>query len=102
MTYQEKLKDPRWKEKRVEILERDKHTCQECFGPNKDLHVHHKHYKRNTEPWDYSNNKLTTLCANCHKQEHYFLNDFPNKEWNKMFNMAFIEYYGEPKQEAWI
>ncbi|MDM1543653.1 hypothetical protein OBK16_10345 [Empedobacter falsenii] len=29
-TYQELLDDPRWKEKRKEILERDNHTCQRC------------------------------------------------------------------------
>lgn len=35
-TYQELLDDPRWKEKRQEILERDKHTCQRCGHNEKD------------------------------------------------------------------
>ena len=50
MTYQEKLKDQRWREKRLEILERDNHICQECDRTWPELHVHHKYYKRNAEP----------------------------------------------------
>ncbi|MFV0180320.1 hypothetical protein OBK28_12215 [Empedobacter falsenii] len=35
-TYEDLLNDPRWKEKRQEILERDNHTCQRCGHNEKD------------------------------------------------------------------
>ena len=94
MTYQEKLKDPRWQRKRLEILCRDKHTCQECKGPYTDLQVHHKYYKRNAEPWQYKNDALVTLCDNCHRQLHYYLNGF-DKDWLKIFKGVFFEHYGK-------
>lgn len=68
MTYQEKLQDPRWKEKRLEILNRDNFTCQMCGSENKQLQVHHKYYKK-SEPWDYYNDALITLCCDCHSLE---------------------------------
>ncbi len=62
-TYVEKLRDPRWQKKRLEILERDKWTCQNCRATNKTLNVHHKiYYSTIKNPWDYSNNILVTLC----------------------------------------
>ena len=89
MTYQEKLRDIRWQERRLEIIERDKSTCQECFGPYKDLHVHHKYYKRNAEPWEYKDDALVTLCANCHRQIHYYLKDY-DKEFSERFSKVFF------------
>jgi len=67
MTYSEKLKDPRWQKRRLEILERDKFTCQECSATVKELHVHHRAYLRKTDPWDYPDSSLTTLCVDCHQ-----------------------------------
>lgn len=95
MTYQEKLKDPRWREKRLEILTRDNYICQECDRTWRELHVHHKYYKRNTEPWDYDNGVLVTLCDNCHRQIHYFLYDL-DKDQNAIFKAAYEEFYGVP------
>jgi len=66
MTYSEKLKDPRWQKKRLQILERDAWVCSECYSGVKTLHVHHKYYTPNTEPWDYDESALTTLCEDCH------------------------------------
>lgn len=66
MTYSEKLKDPRWQKKRLEILERDKFTCQLCGDDETTLHVHHKKYFKNKEPWDINNKYLITLCKYCH------------------------------------
>ncbi|MCG3166810.1 MAG: hypothetical protein POELPBGB_02593 [Bacteroidia bacterium] len=34
------------------------------------LHVHHKCYYINREPWDYKDEELTTVCQNCHKNIH--------------------------------
>jgi hypothetical protein len=69
MTYAEKLKDPRWQKKRLEILERDDFTCQICNDNKTELHVHHLYYVNDREPWDYKNESLVSLCKNCHKYE---------------------------------
>lgn len=68
-TYAEKLKDPRWQKKRLEILERDNWTCQYCGNKDTTLHVHHREYRDNLEPWEYPNIDLITLCELCHKKE---------------------------------
>jgi hypothetical protein len=67
MTYSEKLKDPRWQKKRLEILNRDKFACQDCFETTKTLHVHHLDYEQGADPWDYPDNYLITLCEDCHE-----------------------------------
>jgi hypothetical protein len=67
--YSEKLKDPRWQKKRLEILERDKWSCQICYDDTATLHVHHRYYLKNTEPWDYPSESLITLCESCHEIE---------------------------------
>ena len=69
ITYSEKLKDPRWQKKRLEILNRDKFTCQNCGDETKTLHVHHKLYIHGCEPWDYEDKYLLTLCYSCHEDE---------------------------------
>lgn len=66
MTYAEKLKDPRWQKKRLEILERDSFTCRHCGDKEKELHVHHAYYERGMDPWDYKDHMLFTLCKYCH------------------------------------
>ena len=70
MTYQEKLKDPRWQKKRLEVLERDNWCCKNCGDYESTLHVHHKVYEKNKAPWDYENVMLESLCEDCHKKEH--------------------------------
>jgi len=69
MTYAEKLKDPRWQKKRLEVLQRDKFTCMHCYGTTKELHVHHLSYGGKRNPWDVDEMYLTTLCSSCHKNE---------------------------------
>ena len=64
--YFEKLKDPRWQKKRLEILERDKWTCRYCGEKERKLHVHHLFYIPKTEPWEIHNGFLITLCDKCH------------------------------------
>lgn len=64
MTYAEKLTDPRWQKKRLEILNRDNFTCQLCDDKDSTLHVHHKSY--GVDPWDSKNKALITYCLHCH------------------------------------
>lgn len=70
MTYSERLKNPKWQRKRLEIMERDGFACVKCGNKKETLNVHHVRYKRNTDPWDYSNINLITLCVSCHGVEH--------------------------------
>ena len=66
-TYLEKLKDPRWQRKRLEIMQRDEFSCNFCGDDSATLNVHHCYYGKNRNPWDYSNDHLITLCEACHK-----------------------------------
>lgn len=68
MTYAEKLKDPRWQRKRLEILNRDNFTCLDCEASDKTLHVHHCLYQKGNEPWDAPDSELRTLCEDCHEE----------------------------------
>lgn len=68
--YLEKLKDPRWQKKRLEIFERDEWACQRCGDKKTTLHVHHTCYKKGRTPWDYEGHQLLTLCEDCHSNEH--------------------------------
>jgi hypothetical protein len=80
-SYAEKLKDPRWQRKRLEIMERDKFTCQHCRDETRTLNVHHKHYKKRADPWDYEDGLLITLCESCHE-----LLEFRIKELSKFMS----------------
>lgn len=71
MTYSEKLKDPRWQRKRLEIMQRDGFKCCECGDTTKTLHVHHSNgYRNGLDPWEYADGELQTLCEPCHSSTH--------------------------------
>jgi 5-methylcytosine-specific restriction endonuclease McrA len=67
--YYEKLKDPRWQKRRLEIFTRDDFMCLFCGATDKTLTVHHQYYIAGKEPWDYPDRALTTLCYECHDTE---------------------------------
>lgn len=69
-SYSEKLRDPRWQRKRLEILSRADFKCERCSDDTVCLHVHHREYRPNADPWDYSNDELQCVCENCHSKEH--------------------------------
>jgi 5-methylcytosine-specific restriction endonuclease McrA len=68
MTYQEKLRDPRWQKKRLEIMQRDDFQCTCCGDRDSEIHVHHSYYEFGKEVWEYDNETLSTLCSSCHYQ----------------------------------
>lgn len=68
-TYGDKLKDPRWQKRRLEIFTRDEWTCQECFDTESTLHVHHLWYENDKELWEIESRGLLTLCELCHASE---------------------------------
>ncbi len=74
-TYSELLLDPRWRDKRLEILKRDNGICQYCGKQEHSMHVHHKYYMKYPDgkklpPWNYPDDALITLCEHCHKWWH--------------------------------
>lgn len=73
--YLQKLRHPRWQKKRLAILERDAFTCQSCGSTENSLHVHHKYYEYDKEPWEYNEKALITLCEGCHEVEEYYKNE---------------------------
>lgn len=126
-TYSEKLKDPRWQKKRLEVFERDNWTCKICGCKDKTLHVHHKFYfsDYDTNPWDYDGLLLETLCKDCHEEEsnnnnigllnmwlaiHFshkeiellrdsfrFVSDYPNKELANKISKLITKQNGKKK-----
>lgn len=68
-SYAQKLKSPQWQKMRLRVLEADGWTCQRCGDTESTLHVHHKAYLRDREPWDYPICALVTLCEECHEFE---------------------------------
>jgi len=67
--YLEKLRDPRWQKKRLQILERDLFSCRICGDSESPLNVHHLYYCRNRAPWDYPHWALISLCEECHSND---------------------------------
>lgn len=67
--YLEKLKDPRWQKKRLEIFQRDNWSCKSCGNKDKPLHIHHLFYFKDKEPWEVEDGFLLTLCEECHSNE---------------------------------
>lgn len=65
MSYSEKLRDPRWQKKRLEILQRDNFTCTLCGDTSTPLNIHHLKYEGN--PWEVSSEFLKTVCEDCHR-----------------------------------
>lgn len=68
MTYAEKLKDPRWQKKRLEIMQRDQWTCRLCGSTTETLNVHHVYYEKGFDVWQYPDFALLTLCEECHQK----------------------------------
>lgn len=66
--YKDLLLDPRWQEKRANILFRDKFTCTLCYDNRTTLAVHHTEYRG--KPWEVPDDKLKTVCAHCHDVIH--------------------------------
>ena len=66
MTYAQKLKDPRWKVRRLEIIKAFNGKCAHCDSTNR-IEVHHINYRKDREPWEYRDSELMCLCRNCHE-----------------------------------
>lgn len=91
MDYLEKLKDPRWQKKRLEIFDLYDFKCMACGTTEKELHIHHRRYKRGKEPWEYNNNEFFVLCIDCHDGLHKAM------EW---FGAFYVLSNAEQKKEV--
>lgn len=91
MTYKEKLLDPRWQRRRLEILERDGFKCRLCNDPHTTLHIHHFNY-RNIEPWEYDDEELITFCKHCHAIAEYYKKHHPNILINRVEKIEQTEF----------
>lgn len=87
LTYNEVLRHPFWQKKKAEICQRDNWACKKCGDTLSLLVVHHLYYKPNTEPWDYPNEALVTLCELCHEKTHF--RDYLRKNMPKLMKDGF-------------
>lgn len=69
-SYSEKFKDPRWQKKRLEVLEAKNWSCENCGAKEETLHVHHGHYEKGRNPWDYKDFVFHVYCDVCHEKWH--------------------------------
>lgn len=69
-TYYEKLKDPQWQKKRLEVMAANDFHCEICGDGENTLNVHHKEYFRGLEPWEYEIGQLACICESCHQNSH--------------------------------
>ena len=68
--YQTKLRDPRWQRRRLEKMQEADWQCEICGDDKSELHVHHREYWPDFEPWDYPLEQLRCLCRDCHTLSH--------------------------------
>lgn len=89
--YRQKLKDPRWQKKRLEVFQRAGWKCEACGEETETLHVHHLAYRG--EPWEAKDEDLESLCAECHDLREQFDLLFSQWQgWTTRTVLAFIRY----------
>jgi hypothetical protein len=67
-TYWEKLRDPRWQKRRLEVMEVAGFRCVICSDDKTTLNVHHKLYRKGSAPWEYADSELMCVCETCHEE----------------------------------
>ena len=78
MTYSEKLQDPRWQKKRLQIMSRDGFRCVKCLSETNTLTIHHFYYVSGRMPWEYPGGSMATMCRKCHFEGHEDSSSFPS------------------------
>jgi hypothetical protein len=93
-TYSEKLRDPKWQKKRLEVLQRDEFCCQLCNDKETELHIHHIFYIKGKNPWEYNDSDLVTYCKYCHLIVERYKNKvvFQVKNINNHYLVHLCEY----------
>jgi hypothetical protein len=107
-SYSELLKDPKWQEKRLRIMDRDHFRCRICNTNEVTLNVHHKKYIKGKAPWEYSDADLLAVCEDCHLLIRIFTPfdicscSIPVKSVNEYFTIYYILVQGIVYYEIWI
>ena len=85
-SYLEKLRDPRWQRKRLEVMQRDEWSCVRCGRSDATLAVHHRYYENGKDPWDYEDDCYETLCSKCHEKTHTAEEE--KEDWDRFFEWS--------------
>jgi hypothetical protein len=64
--YSDKLADPRWQRKRLEILQAANFRCEDCGRGDIELQVHHCAYLPGKKTWEHDVSLLMCVCVYCH------------------------------------
>jgi len=64
--YLDYIKSDNWKNKKVKYYKKHTKICEAC-GSTKDIHLHHKTYRRLREE---TSRDLVPLCSTCHDEVH--------------------------------
>lgn len=62
----QRLTDPRWTAKRLEILAVRGNNCEGCGAKGGSVQVHHGYYLGDQYPWQYEDESLHVYCPTCH------------------------------------
>jgi len=73
LSYSEKLRDPRWQKKRLQVMERDDWECRLCGDGSTTLNIHHLSY--HGDPWDSPDDELICICEHCHSEVEQLKDD---------------------------
>lgn len=68
--WKDQYKHPLWQKKRLARLEIANWKCECCDSEEKQLHVHHKAYRKGALIWEYTDDELEVLCEGCHERAH--------------------------------
>ena len=78
MEFKDQYNHPKWQAKRLEIMRRDNYCCVLCDSEDKQLHVHHRYYKRGKKLWEYKKECYLTVCHSCHEYLHIVQDELNN------------------------
>ncbi len=73
LNYWQKLQDPRWQQKRLQVMSNQGWRCQKCGATEHSgipFTVHHRYYVSKREPWNYPSGCYVLLCDPCHENDH--------------------------------
>jgi len=91
-TYAAKLKDPRWKRKRRDLIIAAGCACEECGDKESRLQIHHKYHDHSLAPWEYPHKAMCVLCSGCKKArreyERLLLESITAKEGGRILDLA--------------
>lgn len=90
MTYSEKLLDPRWQKRRLQILHRDNWTCCYCGDTQTNLQVHHKSYSG--DPWEANDEILETVCSHCHEVLEFLKKQYGQVSIGRIVKAQNVDY----------